>query len=153
EKIMIDDNNYMITEIDYRGNYILFEIEKPHSFYALNMDNEVYHYKGFDNNLENRSQFVVLESEVLTSYGANLPVSIVNYGKFTGRSVWITDNIVSRDEWHFLRTLVLWVSPKKYVVSEVPDNVVNVMSEEFVLLANRNMSQPYVMEWKAWYYD
>ena len=153
KRIMLDNNNYMIAEIDRRGNYIIFEIEKPHSFSVLNMDNEVYHNKGFENDFENRSRFIVLESEVLTSYGANLPVSIVNYGKFTGRSAWVTDNIVSRDEWHFLRTLMLWVSPKNYVVSEVPDNVMNVMSEEFVLLANKNMSQPYVMEWKAWYYD
>ncbi len=149
----LDGNNYTIVEIDSRGNYIKFRIEMPHSFSVLNMDNEVYHVDGFDSILENRSRFVVMESELVTSYGANLPVSIVNYGKFTGRTAWFTDNIVSRDDWHFLRSLVLWVSPKTYIVSEVSDNAMNIMSEEFVLLANKDMSQPYIMKWKAWYYD
>ncbi len=151
--LSLDGNNYTIVEIDSRGNYIMFMIEMPHNFSVLNMDNEVYHADGFDSNFENRSRFVVMESELLTSNGANLPVSIVNYGKFTGRTAWFTDNIVSRDDWHFLRSLVLWVSPKTYIVSEVSDNAMNVMSEEFVLLANKDMSQPYIMKLKAWYYD
>ena len=131
----------------------MFNIEMPHNFSVLNMDNEVYHVDGFDNNLENRSRFVAMESELVTSYGGNLPVSIVNYGKFTGRTAWFTDNIVSRDDWHFLRSLVLWVSPKTYIVSEVSDSAMNVMSEEFVLLANKDVSQPYIMKLKVWYYD
>ncbi len=151
--LSLDNNKYTIAEIDFRGNYIAFMIEEPHIFSALNVDNEVYHVDGFDSSLGNWSRFVVLESESLTSYGANLPISIVNYGTFTGRTAWITDNMVSLDEWHFLRSLVLWVSPKTQAVSEVPGNAVNVMSEEFVLLANKGMSQPYIMEWKSWYYD
>jgi len=151
--LSLDGNNYTIVEIDSRGNYIMFKIETPHNFSVLNMDNEVYHVDGFDNNLENRSRFVAMESELVTSYGGNLPVSIVNYGKFTGRTAWFTDNIVSRDDWHFLRSLVLWVSPKTYIVSEVSDSAMNVMSEEFVLLANKDLSQPYIMKLKVWYYD
>ncbi|MCK5042620.1 MAG: hypothetical protein KAR51_01215 [Candidatus Aenigmarchaeota archaeon] len=151
--LSLDGNNYTIVEIDSRGNYIMFNIEMPHNFSVLNMDNEVYHVDGFDNNLENRSRFVAMESELVTSYGGNLPVSIVNYGKFTGRTAWFTDNIVSRDDWHFLRSLVLWVSPKTYIVSEVSDSAMNVMSEEFVLLANKDVSQPYIMKLKVWYYD
>jgi len=153
DMLSLDGNNYTIVEIDSRGNYIMFMIGMPHNFSVMNMDNEVYHADGFDNILENRSQFVVMESEFMTSYGGNLPVSIVNYGKFTGRTAWFTDNIVSRDDWHFLRSLVLWVSPKTDIVSEVSDSAMNVMSEEFVLLANKDMSQPYIMKWKVWYYD
>ncbi len=151
-KIEMGGNNYIIGIIDIRGNYIELSIEEPHNFYDMNKDNEVFSSRGFSFG-SNQSQFVLVESEYVMDSGGRMPVSIVNYGGFTGRTAWITDNIVSSDEWHLLRSLILWVSPKTYVISTVQDNVKDVVSSDFVLLANKDMSQPYVMTWKAWYYD
>ena len=152
DRIEIDGNSYLINEIDIRGNYIELFIEESHNFYDLNRDNEVFSNHGFSFG-SNTSQFVLVESEYVMDSGGKMPIAIANYGEFTGRTVWITDNIVSSDEWHLLRSMILWVSPKTVIISTVQDNVNDVVSSDFVLLANQDMSQPYVMTWKAWYYD
>lgn len=152
DTVEIGGNGYIINRIDIRGNYIEFSIEEPHMFYDMNKDNEVVPVSGFSFG-SNHSRFVLVESEYGTDSGGKMPVLIANYGGFTGHTAWITDNIVSSDEWHLLRSLILWVSPKTYVISTVQDNVKDVVSSDFVLLANKDMSQPYVMTWKAWYYD
>ncbi|NOQ55555.1 MAG: hypothetical protein GQ477_01980 [Nanohaloarchaea archaeon] len=151
--IELDGNNYTISLIDVRGNSIEFYIEESHVFFDMNKDNKVYSSHGFGDEGVNRSQYVLVESDFETNYGGQMPVSIANYGRFTGRTAWITDNIVSLDEWHLLRNLILWVSPKTIVLSTIQDNARDVVSSDFVLLANKDMSQPYVMTWKSWYYD
>ncbi|MBW6461525.1 MAG: hypothetical protein K0B07_00545 [DPANN group archaeon] len=152
DRIEIDGNSYIINEIDISGNYIELFIEEPHNFYDMNRDNELESSHGFVFGL-NKSQFVLVESGYVMDSGGKMPIAIANYGGFTGRTVWITDNIVSYDEWHLLRSMILWVSPKTVIISTVQDNVNDVVSSDFVLLANEDMSQPYVMTWKAWYYD
>ncbi|MEA3229470.1 MAG: hypothetical protein U9P44_01020 [archaeon] len=153
DMITLGDNNYTVTVIDPRGNYIEFKVEKPHNFATLNRDNKIYSLHGFDSQFENKSCFVPVEMDFLASYGAKLPVSVVNYGKFTGRTAWITGNVVSRDEWHFLRSMIFWVSKKEHVISSVTSGVDDIVVTELVLFANKNMSQPYRMEWMAWNYE
>ncbi len=151
----LDGNDYIISKIDPRGNYIEFNMQEPHKFDVMNTDNHVYHKDGFTytKNGTNSSSNVPLAVEFNATYGSRFPVAIVNPIDPLGRTAWITDSIKSDDEWHIIRSLILWSVKKQHTISEVNEKTTNFVAYDKVKISSHETRTPYIIKWKAWKYD
>lgn len=152
DKIVVDNNSYIVDGFGPQGRYVKLLPLEPHNFSGLNTGNYIWTAHGLeDYTRENVSRYVVVDQPGRLSNGARPPAAIVNYGGFTGRTVWMNNNLESEDDWHLLRSLILFAARDVYDYSFVPQAAATVATTNKLFMLSKDVLEPYILQLRTWY--
>ncbi len=148
----IEGNTLVVNRIDPRGTFVRFLLIPR--YYLHNMtDSSIKVYTTYKNEkigplAPDSSRFVLAHQQSTSK--PFLPVAITNYKPFAGVTVWMPDNIKSDDEWHLVKSAILFVSSKKHEFIPVTGYTPVAANVKKVMVSDYNFFQPYSIFLRVW---
>ena len=175
--ISLKHGDYRLISINPKGKFITlktYEVKRSIKMNPINTISSIYTTHDFETygpiseynydsearNTINNSQYVLAyierETETCGAVGTKkcprYPIIITNYDETNGKTAWIPNNLNTVDEWNMLKAMILFVSPNRHEFVNKPYGKTNVISVNKIEIANNDIYQPFIIQFKMWYH-